>query len=198
MRYWSVRRARRWPPCGGSSSTPRCLEYGRLLAHQSLDCPGSPATARRLSGALGHPAGRTGGCSTRHLRQPRRLAGRQTQGHAPSRRRRLALRSCREYQTQTPLQKWLVLPGLHRRGWDDSGDLRPAAQGFAPQTTVDIRNEIAVRDMALECHAARNESHFTCPQSWLARDPDMVGASLGLSRWLLRAVRRADFDIPPP
>ncbi len=35
-----------------------------------------------------------------------------------------------------------------------------AYQGFAPQTTVDIRNEIAVRDMALECHAARNESHF--------------------------------------
>ncbi len=128
-------------PAAAVRQRPRCLEYGRLLVHQSLDCPGSPPTARRLSGALGHPAGRTGGCSTRHLRQPRRLAGRQTQGHPPSRRRRLALRSCREYQTQAPLQTWIVLPGLHRRGWDDSGDLRPAAvspcgHGAADQPAV--------------------------------------------------------------
>src|SRR6266498_3050983 len=142
-------------PAAAVRQRPRCLEYGRLLVHQSLDCPGSPPTARRLSGALGHPAGRTGGCSTRHLRQPRRLAGRQTQGHPPSRRRRLALRSCREYQTQTPLQTWIVLPGLHRRGWDDSGDLRPAAvspcgHGAADQPAAVRRPTDSVRAALLD------------------------------------------------
>src|SRR5262245_42332977 len=92
---------------------PRCVQYGRLSAHQ-------PLAGRRCAGDPARPASRLGGWSggaSRHpqgyLPQPRRLDWRETQDNSPPGTRRLSSRPQRQYQTPAALQERLLLSGMH-------------------------------------------------------------------------------------
>ena len=171
----------------------RCIEYGRFSAHQpmaSTRCTHVPASE---SDAVADRRSGTTQCPQSDPHQFGRLNRPEAQGDSSSRASGLALRSYREQQTQTQIQEWYLLSGLHRRHRRSGCDRRFAAllacQDSTPHQSTSRQREtdsISQQKQLGTYHSIRVEA--PCAERV---------AGLRTIRQLVR-FRKADQICPPP